>query len=1249
MTDPSTGTFYDFLEFTVSGHTSGIPTLDIDTSQVDSFGMPIGLQFFKDEAGLLPFNIPVTGTLNGTNVITGVSNLSALVALGLGTGQPISGAGIPTGATIQGYSGSSITLNVVTGTSAQPVSLTVQAAGPVGVKVDRDAIMSSATSDALLYFLQNKLTPTNPHNANIRPFLQSAAPFQVSAPGPITGASITPATITTSSIGTLTANQVVTIAGIGGATNLNGNFVVGITNTGSFTLGGPTGNGTYTQSTGTWSVNGGPTQNISGATNVSTAAIVISAGDTSNLSVGDVVTISGVGGNTAANGSFIVASVVSSTTAGTFTLGSPVGNQTATTGGATWSVGMGPTTAITGATDGGEIVLITDSTTGLVNGNMVSVSGVEGLTAANGVFAVTNVTPTSLTLAGSLGNLAYTGYGGWSMAITGASNPLSPTPGPIVINTSNTAGLQNGDLVEISGVEGYEGANGFFFISGVTATSFTLDGTTGSGSGTYTSGGTWKEYTAGTRLVSPKDITEALLSSTDTNGLNNYYNQVIDDFFKLYLPSSVMLPGGQHGGNQQFSIVSTVFNNTPITYTGKVTNIGTNNGGYALQLSDLSHTDKTVYNIYYPFYTTNPVSADLPQPIFPVSAPPAWVTTDTQMHESASQMIFACDNAFADNVARATFDMTGTNAVPVLGDLEDSISAAFNRGIALRPADEWGDTQYWYPANGVYNYWVEFWHQTGLTHGDLAYAFPYDDKFGASTNLDVANVGLAQITLGAWSSSAAVTTTTFQSPQASAAPGGQVILTAHVAGGTPAPTGSVAFFINGVPINSNNFSSAPPVQLQPLNSGSGVATITANLPALPDGTDPHTYTVTAVYSGDANNRPSIASYSLLQEDPISLALVPGSGVLGSTPELEVTLPGTTYNGTVDFTVTRIDGSGGISLGSVDVNAGTVVNNNQIIGEFPFLTSTFTGYTTGGTAGSNAITDISYSAPLVPNTQTISGTGIPAGASIATFTPATLTLSAPAIADGAVTIVAGGVTITGTTITNSPTVNVTSVANWTQGTDLTGDAVAGANFAPSTTIANFTAASATMDTTTTTTATSPVSISSVANLLNFTGYANTTGTMITGVSSVANIVPNTTIINGGGLVNALMTGYAPVTLTLSKPAITTGPVKLTANGVTIWGTTTAGQQPVNVTTVDGWIQTTILDDKTITASAVGTLQLNTKIDVFLPATATFNQPVTASNSAITFTSNAASSALPITATWTPTDGAAISSTQMFGVT
>ncbi|MBL8222254.1 MAG: hypothetical protein JNL62_23665, partial [Bryobacterales bacterium] len=42
--DPSTGTIYDFLEFTMSPGSAATNSVDVDTSQVDSFGVGLSLQ-----------------------------------------------------------------------------------------------------------------------------------------------------------------------------------------------------------------------------------------------------------------------------------------------------------------------------------------------------------------------------------------------------------------------------------------------------------------------------------------------------------------------------------------------------------------------------------------------------------------------------------------------------------------------------------------------------------------------------------------------------------------------------------------------------------------------------------------------------------------------------------------------------------------------------------------------------------------------------------------------------------------------------------------------------------------------------------------------------------------------------------------------------------------------------------------------------------------------------------------------------
>lgn len=55
---------------------------------------------------------------------------------------------------------------------------------------------------------------------------------------------------------------------------------------------------------------------------------------------------------------------------------------------------------------------------------------------------------------------------------------------PIVITTASPHGLNTGARVKVSGVTGNSGANGTSTITRINATSFSLDGTTGTGSGT---------------------------------------------------------------------------------------------------------------------------------------------------------------------------------------------------------------------------------------------------------------------------------------------------------------------------------------------------------------------------------------------------------------------------------------------------------------------------------------------------------------------------------------------------------------------------------------------------------------------------------------------------------------------------------------------------------------------------------------------------------------------------------------------
>ena len=779
--DASNGTFYDFLEFTVATSSAGVASLDMDTSQVDSFGLPMKLQFFQDAAGTQPYNVSFQGLVTpGSATITGATNVS-----NLHHGQPVVGTGIEPGSLIDQINGTTIVLSKAA-TPANPAtpftaSLTAQNAGPVGVEATRDELLSESQTLSLMEFLQTEL---NANNEKARPFLQTAAPYQIAGPVPITG---------------------------------------------------------------------GGTDTITHTSNIRIYA---------------------------------------------------------------------------------------NSIAGLNANDQISVYGVQGLTNANGVYTVGTVDPTSksFTLANSSVNAAYIAGGVWSIAITGAT-----VPGPgneITVSATNVSGLSHGDIVQIVNVSGMTAANGFFIVESVDtpANTFTLtqsDGSgqtfTPSGTGPGTLAGTWSIYTRNLRLVSPDDIVDALPHPTSPNGLNNYYNEVIDELFLTYLPTSVTVTGmdgvQRTGKGSTLSIQSDKFDGSMVTYSGTVQNLGSgsNPNQWALVLTGGGQT----FVVYYPFSTTNAPSQSVYQPKFQLGAPQQWPNYGM----SASQMIFGCTGVFADNPFRANFYKKTDDWSATLGDLENSIASAFNRGIILNDASTWSDRSTWFsqtagtqPPNlpatpsvqraalyGVYNYWVEYWHQDGIAVNDLAYAYPYDDKYGASTNLQQNNVGLAKVLLNQWSTTQTIdTTTTFGTPPASPEQGGLVTLAATVTAnsGTVSPTGTVTFFIDGVPINANNYGSAPPLQpvtlvAGPASSGYSTASLTANLPALPDGSLTRTYTLTAVYSGDATNEPSIAYM------PLKLTGVNGDFLIGysGTPAAgsqitlsSTTLPGGVYNGTLAFSI-----------------------------------------------------------------------------------------------------------------------------------------------------------------------------------------------------------------------------------------------------------------------------------------------------------------------------------------------------------
>ena len=236
---------------------------------------------------------------------------------------------------------------------------------------------------------------------------------------------------------------------------------------------------------------------ITGASN--TSPITITANTTGNpsgsgLVMGQQVTISGVNGNTAANNTAANPTwTIGSVTPTSFTLVGSTGNGNYTSGG-TFGVsqfGDDPIevlpngTILAGYWNGPQTYIYNPTT----NAWTQTASKLRGDSSDEETWIkLPDGSILSYDIDGSInaGKFKAQRYIP-AQAITGASNSS-----PIVITSSNTANLQDGQQVQISGINGNTAANGLWMIAGVTATGFQLVGSTGSG--TYTSGGSWAAW-----------------------------------------------------------------------------------------------------------------------------------------------------------------------------------------------------------------------------------------------------------------------------------------------------------------------------------------------------------------------------------------------------------------------------------------------------------------------------------------------------------------------------------------------------------------------------------------------------------------------------------------------------------------------------------------------------------------------------------------------------------------------------------
>ena len=244
--------------------------------------------------------------------------------------------------------------------------------------------------------------------------------------------------------------------------------------------------------------------------------IVITTGSTQGLVSGDVLTVAGVLGNTASNGTFAI-TIIDGTT---FSLNGTIGNGDFT-GGGQWSRNVDLVAAgilvdqisstefsidlssVTQA-DGQYVLTLNAAGSGIqdVLGNLLltgaTATTVRGTDSFVPTVSFVPVQPDPRSNAVAAVNVNFSesvsGVGTSDFSLTQSQTILGTSGnavGPVSIFTGSTAGLTTGSQVTITGVTGNLAANGTFTISVVDATTFTLNGTVGSGD--YAGGGQWTQ------------------------------------------------------------------------------------------------------------------------------------------------------------------------------------------------------------------------------------------------------------------------------------------------------------------------------------------------------------------------------------------------------------------------------------------------------------------------------------------------------------------------------------------------------------------------------------------------------------------------------------------------------------------------------------------------------------------------------------------------------------------------------------
>lgn len=298
-----------------------------------------------------------------------------------------------------------------------------------------------------------------------------------------------------------------------------------------------------------------------------------------------------------------------------------------------------------------------------------------------------------------------------SGTVTNATNA-----NPIVI-TSTDHGLLTGDQITISDVVGNTAANGTFTITRLDANTFSIPVT---GNGNYTSGGTWEQVQALSGTITGASQTTPIQITSANHGLQTGQRVIIADVL------------GNTAANGTFAV--TVLNeNTfsiPVASNGAYTSGGT--WSQATETTPSNSIEVTVAANQQVTLTWNSINK--------VGGP----------NGSPTATGFNIYRSLYDASTQTWGDPEKLNSTPIQNGPTDPTISAVDDGSQTPNG---APPAVYFPSGSTANFYAAYFGQYEVSVNGLAYGFPFADKNGQSTNVQMAVPDGLKIFLNPWTSS----------------------------------------------------------------------------------------------------------------------------------------------------------------------------------------------------------------------------------------------------------------------------------------------------------------------------------------------------------------------------------------------------------------------------------------------------------------------------------------------------------------